>query len=365
MNPAASLLQQTTHVVPPPPRILNLLETSHSILCVSHVNPDGDAVGSLLGLGWILRAMDKRPDLALQDDITQEYQFLPGIEEIIGPQEVAHNYDLIICLDASSVDRMGTVYCPEIHAQIPLIVIDHHATNTFFGTENWVDIGCAATCQLLVRLADALDIPLTEQIAISLLTGLVTDTLCFRTVNTDANVLQVALRLLAAGADLNHIVWNTLDSRPFGLLKLWGGCLATVQLEDGVIWTTLNAEIRKQNDVELHQNDGLANFLVTVREADISVTFSQRFAANGQELIDCSLRAKPGFNVSQVAFTFGGGGHPPAAGCTIPGTLQEVSTQVVAALQETRRQSIAEWNSSAECGDSAEWNSSAEWGDSG
>lgn len=352
MNPAASLLQQTTHVVPPPPRIFNLLETSHSILCVSHVNPDGDAVGSLLGLGWILRAMGKRPDLALQDDLSQEYQFLPGIEEIIGPQEVAHDYDLIICLDASSVDRMGTVYCPEIHGQIPLIVIDHHATNTFFGTENWVDIGCAATCQILVRLADALDVPLTEQIALSLLTGLVTDTLCFRTANTDANVLQVALRLLAAGADLNHIVWNTLDSRPFGLLKLWGGSLANVQLEEGVIWTTLNAEIRKQNDIALRQSDGLANFLVTVREADISVTFSQRFAANGRELIECSFRAKPGFNVSQVAFRFGGGGHPPAAGCTIPGTLQEVSTQVVAALQETRRQSIAEW--------SAEWRDSGE-----
>lgn len=342
MNPAASLLQQTTHVVPPPPRILKLLETSHSILCVSHVNPDGDAVGSLLGLGWILRAMGKRPDLALQDALTQEYQFLPGIEEIIGPREVAHTYDLIISLDTSSIDRMGDVYSPEIHAQIPLIVIDHHVTNTFFGTENWVDSGCAATCQLLVRLADALAIPLTEQIAISLLTGLVTDTLCFRTANTDASVLQVALRLVAAGADLNHIVCNTLDSRPFGLLKLWGGSLATVQLEDGVIWTTLNAEIRNQSEIQLQQSDGLANFLITVRDADISVTFSQRFASNGRELIECSFRAKPGFNVSQVAFHFGGGGHPPAAGCTIPGTLQDVSAQVVAALQETRRQCIAE-----------------------
>jgi phosphoesterase RecJ-like protein len=187
-----------------------------------------------------------------------------------------------------------------------------------------------------------LDVPLTEEIAVPLLTGLVTDTLCFRTANTDANVLQVTLRLLRAGADLSHIVSNTLDSRPFSLVKLWGAGLATVQMEDGIIWATLSAESRQQSGVELHQSDGLANFLVTVREADIGVTFAQRFAQSGRELIECSFRAKPGFNVSQVAFAFGGGGHPPAAGCTVAGRLKEVSARVVAALHELRRQRLSE-----------------------
>ena len=354
MKPCASLYQQTDVALPPPP-LLNLLEASHHILCISHVSPDGDAVGSLLGLAWILRAMGKRPVLALQDGLTQEFQFLPGVEDIIGPAEVARNYDLratdgrdydlIVCLDTSSVDRMGTAYCPEIHSQIPLIVIDHHITNTFFGTENWVDVGSAATCQMVVRLADALDVPLTEQIAVSLLTGIVTDTLCFRTANTDANVLQTVSRLLAAGADLNHIVSNTLESRSFGLLKLCGAGLASAQLEDGIIWALLTSASREQSGVEAHQSDGLANFLLTVREADISVTFAQRFDQSGQERIECSFRAKPGFDVSQIAFPFGGGGHPPAAGCTILGTLQEVSSRVVAALQEMRRQCIAEQSS--------------------
>ena len=349
MNLDASLLKQGAACgqegvpVAPPPLLLNLLETSHHILCISHVSPDGDAVGSLLGLGGILRAMGKRPVLALQDELAPEYQFLPGVQTIIGPAEVAHSYDLIVCLDTSSIDRMGSAYCPEFHDRIPLIVIDHHITNTFFGTENWVDAESAATCQMLVRLADRLDVPLTEEIAVALLTGLVTDTLCFRTVNTDANVLQAALRLLRAGADLSHIIRNTLDSRSFSLVKLWGAGLATVQMEDGIIWATLSAESRQQSGAELHQSDGLANFLVTVREADISVTFAQRFSQSGQELIECSFRAKPGFNVSQVAFAFGGGGHPPAAGCTVAGRLQEVSTRVVAALHELRRQSISEF----------------------
>ena len=348
MTPNASLLkqgaaacgQEGVPVAPPPPLLLSLLESSHHILCISHVSPDGDAVGSLLGLGGILRALGKRATLALQDEVTPEFQFLPGAEMIIGPAEVAHNYDLIVCLDTSSIDRMGTVYSPEIHNQIPLVVIDHHITNTLFGTENWVDTGCAATCQMLVRLVDALDVPLSEEIAVSLLTGLVTDTLCFRTANTGANVLQATLSLLNAGADLDHIVRNTLDSRSFSLVKLWGAGLTNVQMDNGIIWATLSAESRQRSGVELHQSDGLANFLVTVREADISVTFAQRFAKNGQELIECSFRAKSGFNVSQVAFAFGGGGHPPAAGCTVAGRLQEVSARVVAALHELRRQSI-------------------------
>ncbi len=326
--------------VPPPPLLLSLLESSNNILCVSHVSPDGDAVGSLLGLGSILRSLGKRPALALQDEAMPEFQFMPGVEEIIGPAEVAHSYDLIVCLDTSSIDRMGTVYRPEIHNQVPLVVIDHHITNTLFGTENWVDTGCAATCQMLIHLADALNVPLSEEIAVSLLTGLVTDTLCFRTANTNMHVLQASLRLLNAGASLDYVVRNTLDSRSFSLVKLWGAGLANVQMDDGIIWATLNAESRQRSGVELHQSDGLANFLVTVREADISATFAQRFAKNGQELIECSFRAKPGFNVSQVAFAFGGGGHPPAAGCTVAGTLQEVSARVVAALHELRRQSI-------------------------
>ena len=344
MTPNASLLKQGDTCghegVPPPPLLLSLLESSHNILCVSHVSPDGDAVGSLLGLGAILRSLGKRPTLALQDEAMSEFQFMPGVENIIGPAEVAHNYDLIVCLDTSSIDRIGTVYRPDIHNQIPLAVIDHHVTNTLFGTENWVDTGCAATCQMLVRLADALNVPLSEEIAVSLLTGLVTDTLCFRTANTNTNVMQTTLQLLNAGASLDYIVRNTLDSRSFSLVKLWGAGLANVQIEDGIIWAALNAESRQRSGVEPHQSDGLANFLVTVREADISATFAQRFAKNGQELVECSFRAKPGFNVSQVAFSFGGGGHPPAAGCTVSGTLQEVSARVVAALHELRRQSI-------------------------
>jgi len=138
------------------PRLLHAIGTSNDILCVSHINPDGDAYGSLLGMGWILRQLGKRPVLAMHDPTPKDFQQLPGAQQIINPKAVGDAYDLIICLDASSLDRIGAVYREKVHHGIPLAVIDHHVTNTYFGTINWVRADCAATCQMLVELADAL-----------------------------------------------------------------------------------------------------------------------------------------------------------------------------------------------------------------
>lgn len=321
-------------------KLLTTLRQSQRILCVSHVDPDGDAVGSLLGMGWLLRALGKEPTLALHDPVPENFRFLPGAQAIIGPEEVGDDYDLIVCLDASSPDRMGDVYRPESHAALPLAVIDHHVTNTYFGTVNWVEPACAATCQMLVYLADALAVPLRDELAICLLTGLVTDTLGFQTSNTDAEVLGVAMRLVDGGADLPRIVAQTLRRRPFAVLKLWGLVLPHMQLEDGVIWTTISLAEMAAAGTEMGQDGGLASQLITAQEADISATFTEKPSAEGQPQVVCSFRAKPGFDVSQVAFELGGGGHPPAAGCTVPGTFDQVVPQVVARLKQARQQGL-------------------------
>ena len=114
------------------PAVIRAIQLHQKILCVSHVNPDGDAYGSLLGMGWILRHLGKRPTLAMHDPTPRDFQQLPGASEIISPKAVANDYDLIIALDASSIDRMGSVYQEKVHRRIPLLVIDHHMTNTLF-----------------------------------------------------------------------------------------------------------------------------------------------------------------------------------------------------------------------------------------
>ena len=145
--------------------LLDGIRQGHSFLCISHVSPDGDALGSLLGMGWILRAMGKEATLALQDPVPDGLETLPGADTIVDTNGVGDDYDRIICLDASSPDRMGTVFRPDVHGQTPLYVIDHHFTNTNFGTINWVAPDCAAACQMLVYLAQALDIPIEGPLA--------------------------------------------------------------------------------------------------------------------------------------------------------------------------------------------------------
>lgn len=330
------------------PQVTAAIRSAQQILCISHVKPDGDAVGSLLGVGRLLYQLGKTPTLALQDGVPDEHQVLPGASSILSAElaqyatEVQNRaFDLVICLDASSPDRMGDTYNPVVHAAAPLLVIDHHITNTRFGDINWVAPECAATCQMVAYLADSLEVPLSGELAECLLTGLVTDTLCFRTSNTDAEVLETAMRLMRGGANLAAITQQTVNRRPFSLIKLWSLILPTIHLEEGVIWA-----IAEQSLFDLAgfpMNDiSLSSFLVTADEADMSaVLVEKRDEITGEPAVECSFRAKPGFNVAELAFAFGGGGHAPASGCTLLGTLTEVEAAVIPAMQAARREQAA------------------------
>jgi phosphoesterase RecJ-like protein len=316
--------------------LIDLIRQSHKVLTVSHLNPDGDAYGSLLGMTHILRSLGKVVIPAMHDPLLPDFEFLPAANKIRSPRQVGSDFDLIVAVDASSMDRLGDVYHEGKHAGIPLAVIDHHITNTYFGAVNWVEPACAATCQMVVYLSAALNIPLTPPLAECLLTGVVTDTLCFRTSNTTPAVLETAMRLQEAGANLAAIVQRTLNRMPFSTLKLWALVLPGIQLEDGVLWAAVR---REQLTAAGMPNDEskLNTIFSTIIEADISAVFTEKIGKSGVPAVECSFRAKPGFAVGELAQSFGGGGHPPASGCTIEGSLDEVLALVVPALKQTRR----------------------------
>ncbi|MCB0041053.1 MAG: DHH family phosphoesterase, partial [Caldilinea sp.] len=148
-----------------PTDLLNRIKAAQNILCISHVNADGDAYGSVLGMVWMLRSLGKRATAAMPDPVLPDFGFLPGAGEIVGPDDTADDYDLIICLDMSSADRMGAVYDEPRFGAIPLVVIDHHITNTNFGVANWVEPRCAATAQMLVVLSGPLGIEVDTRLA--------------------------------------------------------------------------------------------------------------------------------------------------------------------------------------------------------
>jgi phosphoesterase RecJ-like protein len=253
--------------------------------------------------------------------------FLPGAHEIVTEPPLTA-WDAVISLDASDPARLGAIYHPESYGDAPVIVLDHHVTNLRFGAINHVDLQAAATAQIVVDLADALDVTISPGAALCLQTGLITDTLAFRTSNVDARVLATAARLASLGATIAPIVQRTLVDQPLAIMRLWGLALSRLQYTEGVLWTEITRAMRSTAGVTGDEDGKLVSHLISANEARVAAVFNE--LADGTVEVD--LRARSGHNVATVALSLGGGGHPAASGCTLPGTLAEVEARVLPLL---------------------------------
>jgi len=318
----------------PPDNLKTLILEAQRLLLICHVTPDGDAIGSLLGLGWSLRKAGKQVTLACPDTTPTELQFLPGADEI-GPArpEALAQAEVIVILDSSDRERIASQYVAAPFQAKPVIVIDHHVTNVLFGDVNWVEPTAAATAQMCAELIRQLGLPLDEEVALCLLTGIVTDTRCFRTSNTTAEVLAAATRLIEAGASLADVTERVFRDNSLARICLWARALGGVQMKDRVIWTEVSREMLKACGAGTRDTTGLANFLDATRDTDVSIVLVEK---NGK--VEASMRAQRGVDISGVAFGLGGGGHPQAAGFTRQGTLAEIREQVLSATWAALRE---------------------------
>jgi bifunctional oligoribonuclease and PAP phosphatase NrnA len=327
-----------------------VLRPARRILMICHVAPDGDAIGSLLGLGWLLRGLPLRPGgsgaqpgerrlaMVCDDGVPAPFGFLPGAADVLTDPPTGP-WDVVVSLDASDPARLGRAFRPREYGQAPLVVIDHHVTNMQFGTLNWVDTRAAATAQVLVDLADALDAEIDGPTATCLLTGLVTDTRGFRTSNTTLDVMRTATRLMQAGADLANITERALNYKPYNLIRLWGPALGRVRLQQRVIWTSITQDMRAAISAPDNGDSGLVSLLIDAPEANVSAVFNEKPDGN----VEVGFRSKPGYDVSAVALSLGGGGHPQASGCTIAGPLADAEARVspllfAAAARDVKRE---------------------------
>ena len=306
-----------------------LLQQAERPLLIAHIVPDGDAVGSLLAMGWVLRAQGKEPILACQDPLPRRFNYLSGFNEVVqGPLE--EPFDLLVALDCSDLDRMGSVVQVEDRAGVPLLNVDHHVTNLQFGTVNLVDAQAVSTTHILYHLIGHIGVQVDERIATCLLTGLVTDTRGFRTANVTPQVLEIAIELMTAGASLPTIARNGLDRRSPTILRLWGAGLNRMKSADGMIWTTLPLDVQRSIGRSGHGVAGLSSLLISAEGACAAVVFTEQ--EDGK--VEVGFRAVPGFDVAGIALALGGGGHTLASGCRIPGPLEEAQQRVLAMLRE-------------------------------
>jgi phosphoesterase RecJ-like protein len=303
------------------------IEAAERILLISHIRPDGDAVGSLLGLGISLEAAGKEVNLVLEDGVPLVFHHLSSVDEVY--REPAGVYDLIITLDSSDISRTGEVL--DEYGQ-PDVNIDHHPTNTQFGHLNIIREDAVATAEIVLEIIKQLELPLSKESAEALLTGIITDSLGFRTSNTTPGALRAAADLQEMGADLPDLYSRALLLKSFEALRYWGRGLSQIEKDDRLVWTILSLEDRKAADYSGRDDADLINVLSTITGTDVCIIFVEQ--TDGTTKI--SWRAKPGFDVARIAMKFGGGGHTPAAGASVRGELENIVKDVV----ETTRTEI-------------------------
>lgn len=300
-----------------------LLEAQR-ILIVSHKRPDGDAVGSLLGLGLALQKANKDVQMVLVDGVPSSFRHLTGSDQI--RKRPKGEFDITVLVDCSDIQRAGNAL--EGHPT-PTLNIDHHITNLCFASINLVDANATATTEILTEYMPALGLTIDQPIAEALLTGLITDTLGFRTTNMRPQALRVAADLMEIGCDLPVLYRKALLNRSFEAVRYWGAGLSTLQMEDRLLWATLTLEDRKSVNYPGRDDADLINLLASIKGVDIALIFIEQ--TNGS--VKVSWRARSGFDVSKIAFRFGGGGHKPAAGADIEGDLEDIKYEVLEATR--------------------------------
>lgn len=291
------------------------LRKAERFLLVTHIRPDGDAIGSLLGLGLALKEAGKSVVMALDDQVPLQFRHLQGSELI--KRDIDRDYDVAISLDCSDKSRLGRFGREDMEWDIN---IDHHITNDGYAKINLIDTEAVATAEIIATNIEEWGFQISKGIADALLMGILTDTIGFRTYNMRSDVLRLAAKLMDVGANLPELYARNVYQKSFEAVKMWGSGLSRLQRKDGLVWTVITNEDRSLAGYPGRDDADMINLLTAIEDAKVSVVFVEQ--PNGK--VKVSWRAVPGVDVSQVASQFGGGGHPAAAGAELSGKIQDL-----------------------------------------
>jgi bifunctional oligoribonuclease and PAP phosphatase NrnA len=313
--------------VPDSAALIQRLQQAKRILLITHVSPDSDAIGSTLGMAHALRALGKIVTPSCADAIRDRFDNLPGHTEVV--TQASDEFDLVVALDCGDELRLGSVWANLPDPKPCLINVDHHISNTRFGQINRVDPSAASTAEMVLQIVDQLGVPLTQEIATCLLHGIVGDTLGFRTPNTTPRQLQYAERCMQAGASLYESIDQQFNQRSQALVCLWGKAINAMKIKERIAYSAISKAMRDACGMGVADLN-LSSFLVSMNEVDRAAVLVEK----DDGLVEISLRAKRGYNVSNAAVALGGGGHALAAGATINGPLDAATKQVLQALKQ-------------------------------
>ncbi|MEP6756121.1 MAG: bifunctional oligoribonuclease/PAP phosphatase NrnA [Chthonomonadales bacterium] len=304
------------------------IRAANRIVLASHVNPDGDTLGSSLALAFALRSLGKMAIPLSHDGVPEILKWMPGVETV-ETETSLRDFDLAIVCDTGTTDRIGQSKEAILSAPVS-ICIDHHVTEGEFGQIRIVDSKSSSTGELMFDLIQALEVELTPDMANCLLCAIITDTGSFRYMNVTPRTFEIAAALMSAGASPAEISELVFENRSLASVKLLGRALESLKTAaDGrVAWAHVSAKDFEELNATDEETEGIVNHVRAVRTAHVGVLFRE----TPNKKIRISLRSRPGFDVNQVANMFGGGGHHLAAGCSQEPPLETAEETVIAEI---------------------------------
>ncbi len=309
-------------------QVVELIESKRRFAITSHIRPDGDSLGSSLGLYWLLRALDKDVEIIMRDPAPHSYQQLPGAKKVRVTPAVDQSYDAVFVIECSDISRPGLI---DLEKQF-VVNIDHHSTTALFGSINWIDSTASAVGEMIYNLCKATGVRVTKEIAECVYTALITDTGSFHYSNTTERTFKVASELVRTGVRPAKTAEAVFASYPWSRIQLMGAVLSTARRDASgrVAIMRHTTEMQKLIGASDEDADGFVNYPLTVYEVE-AVALLKECAPRTYRT---SLRSKGDVNVARVAEKFGGGGHRNAAGCTLRGSWEEAEEEIIGLLRD-------------------------------
>jgi phosphoesterase RecJ-like protein len=319
-----------------PDEVVKRILAARNVLTICHVNPEADALGSALSIALAVEFLGGKATPVCADPVPRMYDFMPRIGDFRQDPDPELGYDLIVVGDCGDLERVGPVLGrnAELFANVPIVNIDHHISNTGFGAVDWIDATAAATCEMNTLLMPALGVPLTAMdgaIAAALVAGVVIDTANFQHPNVTPRTLRVAAELVAAGAPLSQTARLLYRTKPNAQLKLFGMVLGRLEqdLDGRLVWATLRESDYAATGASVQDTEGLSDLLSQSAEGALVIMFRE---VGTQTKISVRTR-DGGLDATQLTAKFGGGGHARAAGATVDMPLEQAQDAVLQAAR--------------------------------
>jgi len=307
------------------------IDGARQVALACHVNPDGDALGSMLGLFHVLKTAGRDVVASFPTPfvVAPHYRELPGLELLVPPEEFPDEPDVMITFDCGSLGRLGDLETTAKAAR-ELIVIDHHISNDRYGSINLVEPEAAASGWVVLRLVDELQLPLNRDAAVALYAALVCDTGRFQYDTTTPEVFDMARRLTEFEVPVSRLSRTLFEEHRFAYLRLLGDALGAAELvrEERFVWTAITQEMLDRHGVEMEEVEGLIDILRRAAEAEVTCVLKEERDGT----VRVSLRSLGDIDVCRIAEAHGGGGHRFAAGFSSDLGIEDVVARVRAAL---------------------------------